>query len=53
MEYCTNGLRVVRSLDDLKFVGQNCKKILTLFSGGLDSSYVLYELSRFSKIVRY
>jgi argininosuccinate synthase len=37
--------RLVRSIDDLSFVGQSSKKVLTLFSGGLDSSYLLYFLS--------
>jgi hypothetical protein len=35
----------IRSLDDLSFVSQRTPKILTLFSGGLDSTFVLKELS--------
>jgi len=34
-------LRVIRSLDDLRLVANHCKQVLTLFSGGLDSTYVL------------
>jgi argininosuccinate synthase len=36
----------IRSLNDLSFVSQRTSKILTLFSGGLDSTYVLKELSK-------
>lgn len=36
----------IRSLNDLSFVSQRTSKILTLFSGGLDSTYVLRELSK-------
>jgi argininosuccinate synthase len=38
----------IRSLDDLSFVSQCTPKILTLFSGGLDSTFVLKELSKLS-----
>ena len=38
----TEGSRCkLRSVDDLRWVSKSCKHILTLFSGGLDSSYVL------------
>ncbi|MBD1554558.1 argininosuccinate synthase-related protein [Pseudomonas typographi] len=36
----------VRSLEDLAFIAQRTPHILTLFSGGLDSSYLLYQLSK-------
>ncbi|WP_439853857.1 argininosuccinate synthase-related protein [Pseudomonas yamanorum] len=36
----------VRSLEDLSFIADRTHHILTLFSGGLDSSYLLYRLSR-------
>lgn len=36
----------VRSLEDLSFVTQRTGHVLTLFSGGLDSSYLLHKLSR-------
>lgn len=36
----------VRSLEDLAFVAERTPHILTLFSGGLDSSYLLYQLSK-------
>jgi len=38
----------VRSIDDLAFVTERCEKILTLFSGGVDSSYVLKKLAETS-----
>ncbi|MBS7422901.1 MULTISPECIES: argininosuccinate synthase-related protein [Pseudomonas syringae group] len=41
-------LNQIRSLSDLKFVTDRCKRILTLFSGGVDSSYVLKELANAS-----
>lgn len=37
--------RLIRSLDDVSKVTRSCKRILTLFSGGLDSTYVLKELA--------
>jgi len=40
----------IRSLDDLSFVSKNTTKILTLFSGGLDSTFILKELAKQSKI---
>lgn len=36
----------VRSLEDLSYVARQSKHILTLFSGGVDSSYLLYKLSQ-------
>lgn len=36
----------VRSLEDLAFVADRTRHILTLFSGGVDSSYLLHVLSR-------
>ncbi len=39
----------IRSLDDLFFVSQRAPKILTLFSGGLDSTFVLKELAKHPK----
>lgn len=39
----------IRSLDDLSFVSQRTPKILTLFSGGLDSTFILKELSNQDK----
>ncbi|MGC1333018.1 argininosuccinate synthase-related protein [Pseudomonas sp.] len=36
----------VRSLDDLAFIAERTPHVLTLFSGGLDSSYLLYQLSK-------
>lgn len=36
----------IRSLDDLEFVSRSSKRVLTLFSGGLDSTYVLKELAK-------
>lgn len=36
----------VRSLEDLTFVAERTPHVLTLFSGGLDSSYLLYQLSK-------
>jgi argininosuccinate synthase len=41
-----NSHQCVRSFDDLDFVTQRCERLLTLFSGGLDSTYVLKELAR-------
>ena len=38
----------IRSLNDLSFVSQQTPKILTLFSGGLDSTFILKELSELS-----
>lgn len=38
----------IRSLDDLSIISQHTPKILTLFSGGLDSTFVLKELSKLS-----
>ena len=38
----------IRSLDDLSFVSKRTPKILTLFSGGLDSTFVLKELAKLS-----
>ncbi|THF56236.1 argininosuccinate synthase-related protein [Pseudothauera rhizosphaerae] len=40
-----NGSRKIRSLDDLAIVADRCDHILTMFSGGLDSSYVLQALA--------
>jgi argininosuccinate synthase len=37
--------QLIRSLHDLSLVADRCDRILTLFSGGLDSSYVLKMLS--------
>lgn len=34
-------LKRIRSIDDLKLVAGHCEHVLTLFSGGLDSSYAL------------
>jgi argininosuccinate synthase len=42
-------MSTIRSLDDLFFVSQSTPRILTLFSGGLDSTYVLKELAKHSK----
>nr|WP_019366378.1 argininosuccinate synthase-related protein [Pseudomonas luteola] len=39
-------IRQIRSLEDLDFIANHCKHALTLFSGGLDSSYLLYVLSK-------
>ena len=36
----------IRSFADLEYVSRSCKHVLTLFSGGVDSSYVLMELAR-------
>jgi len=36
---------IIRSLDDLSFVSQRAPKILALFSGALDSSFILKKLS--------
>lgn len=36
----------IRSLDDLAFVSRRAARVLTLFSGGLDSTYVLKELAK-------
>ena len=38
--------RQIRSLQDLSIVTRSCQKVLTLFSGGLDSTYVLKELAQ-------
>lgn len=38
-------LKKIRSFDDLNVVAAHCQHVLTLFSGGLDSSYVLKELA--------
>lgn len=35
----------VRSLDDIDFLATRCEHVLTLFSGGVDSSYLLNVLS--------
>jgi len=35
----------LRSLQDLRLVAERCKHVITLFSGGLDSTYVLKCLS--------
>lgn len=37
--------RQIRSLNDLIVVAKQCKQVLTLFSGGLDSTYVLKYLA--------
>ncbi len=37
----------IRSLDDLSRVASQSRHVLTLFSGGLDSTYVLKKLARF------
>ncbi|RDS82495.1 argininosuccinate synthase-related protein [Dyella psychrodurans] len=37
---------MIRSLDDLSYVCQQVPRILTLFSGGLDSTFLLKELAR-------
>ncbi|MEE9320510.1 MAG: argininosuccinate synthase-related protein [Granulosicoccus sp.] len=34
----------IRSIDDMQYASEACSKVLTLFSGGLDSSYVLHRL---------
>jgi len=34
----------IRSLDDMRYASKACSRVLTLFSGGLDSSYVLHRL---------
>ncbi|SMC22687.1 argininosuccinate synthase [Andreprevotia lacus DSM 23236] len=36
----------IRSLQDLELVAGNCRHILTMFSGGLDSSHVLHTLAQ-------
>lgn len=36
----------VRSLEDLSYIARQSEHILTLFSGGVDSSYLLYKLSQ-------
>jgi argininosuccinate synthase len=41
-----NTQQQIRSLDDLAFVSQQATRVLTLFSGGLDSTYVLKALAR-------
>jgi argininosuccinate synthase len=41
-----NSHQYIRSFDDLDFVTQRTECVLTLFSGGLDSTYVLKELSK-------
>ncbi|KAA0696099.1 argininosuccinate synthase [Halopseudomonas laoshanensis] len=35
----------VRSLEDLEYLTGRCEHVLTLFSGGVDSSYLLYKLA--------
>jgi argininosuccinate synthase len=40
----------IRSLDDLSFVSKKTTKILTLFSGGLDSTFILKELAKQSGV---
>lgn len=37
---------IVHDMADLEFAANTCNHILTLFSGGLDSSYLLYRLSQ-------
>lgn len=37
----------IRSLEDLSLVARTSKRVLTLFSGGLDSTYVLKELAQY------
>lgn len=38
----------VRSLEDVRFLASRCTHVLTLFSGGVDSSYLLHVLSSLS-----
>lgn len=38
----------IRSLEDLSLIARNSKRVLTLFSGGLDSTYVLKELAQYA-----
>ncbi|HUH38416.1 MAG TPA: argininosuccinate synthase-related protein [Spongiibacteraceae bacterium] len=40
-----NPFRDVRSIEDVEFLARRCKHVLTLFSGGVDSSYLLKVLS--------
>ena len=40
-------MKRIRSIEDLEIVANSTNHILTLFSGGLDSSYVLQVLSKF------
>lgn len=40
----------IRSFDDLAFVGRKTQRILTLFSGGVDSTFVLTELAKQSDV---
>ncbi|EBB1562118.1 argininosuccinate synthase [Salmonella enterica] len=42
-----NKQQKIRSFADLEYITGRCKRILTLFSGGLDSSYVLSELAKY------
>ncbi|GAA81034.1 argininosuccinate synthase domain-containing protein [Pseudoalteromonas sp. BSi20495] len=37
-------MRKIRSINDVRVLADNTSHILTLFSGGLDSSYILEEL---------
>lgn len=37
----------VRSLEDLSFIAEKCSHVLTLFSGGVDSSYLLSVLAKY------
>ncbi|MEY2935941.1 MAG: Argininosuccinate synthase [Pseudomonadota bacterium] len=37
--------RQIRTLADVSLVSHSCKRVLTLFSGGLDSTYVLQQLA--------
>ncbi|MGG1948568.1 argininosuccinate synthase-related protein [Trinickia sp. NRRL B-1857] len=39
--------RRIRSFADLEYVARNCGRVLTLFSGGVDSSYVLMKLAKY------
>ena len=40
-------MKQIRSIDDLETVTNATKHVLTLFSGGLDSSYILEILSKY------
>ncbi|SUG56371.1 argininosuccinate synthase [Salmonella enterica subsp. diarizonae] len=42
-----NKQQKIRSFADLEYITGRCKRILTLLSGGLDSSYVLSELAKY------
>lgn len=37
---------LIQCVDDLSFIGGHDQRIVTMFSGGLDSSYLLYLLSK-------